>query len=525
MKKPNFLEKLQRKPMMSFICPVYNKGIHLKAFYESIKQQDYKYWEIIFVDDGSDDKATKNVLKNLEKKDKVKVLYYDHQGACQMRNYGFAKSKGDYISFLPADATLYPGMLRTWITLLEDNLEYDFVYGGYKFFGYGMDGKFMDHSFLAQEFDPYFLRFYNYIDGSFPLRRSLAEKIEWDPKIKSLQDWDYWLQAVLKHNAQGLWIPEVMFQTIPPQKGGLSDDSHKNWLKRCDQIWKKYDIEVPEICVSSLGAPLHGKRVAKLIGADFKQYPMMKPNRYKMIYLLGFFPAAINEHLAIFNEFKGKKIIHWIGTDILQLQNISWQANKGLVEYLNKKIDKHYTEFEPTKKEMDDMNIKTTELAFPVTGKYQVEPLPKEFSVAVYMPRDNQDIYDMKLMLEVAKSMPDVKFNFFGDDARKGKASNITYVGYVKDMKKFIKNSSCLLRVTKHDGLPLSVCEFAQAGRHVIFNKKMPFVEHTDGSRKDIINKIRKVMKMKLNKTGSEHYIKMLDKDKFKRKIWRNLKK
>jgi len=512
MKKLNYLKKLSSNPMMSFICPIYNKGIHIKAFYESIAQQDYQNWEIIFVDDGSDDQATKNVLKKLEKKDKVKVLYYDHQGACQMRNYGFAESKGDYISFLPADAVLYPGMLRTWINLLEDNPDYDFVYGGYKFFGYGMDGKFMDHPFLAQEFDPYFLKYYNYIDGSFPLRRKLAEKLEWDTRCRSLQDWEYWLQAVIKHQAKGLWVPEVMFQTIPPQKGGLSDDSSKNWLKRCDYIWNKYGIKVPDICVSSLGAPYHGKHVAKLIGADFKQYPMLKPNRYKMIYLLGFFSANINEHLQVFNNFKGKRVIHWIGTDILQLQNISWQANKSLVEYLNKKIDRHYAEFQPTQEELREVGIKASILPFPVYDDYEVTPLPKEFSVAVYMPRDNQQVYNPELMMQVAKSMPDVQFKFYGDESHKGRAANIQYLGYVKDMKKLIKSTTCLLRITMHDGLPLSVCEFVQAGRHAIFNKKLPFVEYTDGTRKDIIKKIRQVKKLKVNKAGSEHWKKELDK-------------
>ena len=45
-----------------------------------------------------------------EYKGKLKVFYEGHLGACQARNSGAGHASGKYISFLPADAKLYPGV-------------------------------------------------------------------------------------------------------------------------------------------------------------------------------------------------------------------------------------------------------------------------------------------------------------------------------------------------------------------------------------------------------------------------------
>ena len=61
-------------PEISVIIPVYNGADFIKRCYNSIKNQTFKDFEIIFVDDESKDNSLE-ILRELEKNDnKVKVF-------------------------------------------------------------------------------------------------------------------------------------------------------------------------------------------------------------------------------------------------------------------------------------------------------------------------------------------------------------------------------------------------------------------------------------------------------------------
>ena len=71
-----------------------------------------------------------------------------------------------------------------------------------------------------------------------------------DESLLRYQDWDLWLNAVINHNAKGLYKQEVYFETTMPHPGGLSDDSHRNWIDRTTAIKRKYGIKQKKICVT-----------------------------------------------------------------------------------------------------------------------------------------------------------------------------------------------------------------------------------------------------------------------------------
>lgn len=458
-------------PMISFCMPNYNDSATIGEAIESIFDQDYPEIEMIICDDGSTDKSLK-VLNQKEKKfkGKLKVIYSRHKGACIARNLAAKEAKGKYLSFLPADALLYPGVVRTWINHLESNPEFDFLYGGYRFVN---EEKKPVMNYMSEPFDEYHLKTQNYIDGSFPLKRELFEKMGgWDPTIKSLQDWDFWLNAVINHKAKGFYLPEIFFETTIPHEGGLSDDSNKNWIERTEQIKNKYNIVTPAICVASKGAEQHGKKVAKILGADYKFSPEFKPHNYDLIYLLGLYPNIADQCGAVFARHRGLRVVHWIGSDILQLQQMSTHHKNLLLNWVKNNVDVNLTEFKTTQEELEKEGLKTRILPIPPDEFYDITPLPKDFTVAVYLPYQNKGFYRPELIEEVAKKCRDIKFKAYGDFSQTGEKGNITYLGKLdkKEMKKMIESSSCLLRIVPHDGLSISIEEFFTAGRRVVTN-------------------------------------------------------
>ncbi len=77
--------------LVSIIIPCYNSGLTIEKTVSSILNQTWSNTELIIVDDGSDDKLTKNKLKKLAH---AKIYRQENFGLPSARNLGIKKSKG-----------------------------------------------------------------------------------------------------------------------------------------------------------------------------------------------------------------------------------------------------------------------------------------------------------------------------------------------------------------------------------------------------------------------------------------------
>jgi hypothetical protein len=136
--------------------------------------------------------------------------------------------------------------------------------------------------------------------------------------------------------------------------------------------------------------------------------------------------------------------------------------------------------------------------------------------VAVY-ENPTQNLYYNDLMEQVARSLPDIQFYFFGDETKKGrKEKNIEHLGWI-DLKEWMPKFSCNLRVTIHDGLPLTPLQFLTAGRYVISTTPLRGAAEVKPDRKEIVEAIRTAQSSKTPEVGiSEYWHKELDFNKFK---------
>lgn len=96
---------------MSVIIPVYNAGKYLKKCVESILKQSEKKFELILIDDGSDDGSDEICDMYAEVDNRINVIHQDNRGASVARNVGIKAAKGDYIVFVDADDWVDPDYL------------------------------------------------------------------------------------------------------------------------------------------------------------------------------------------------------------------------------------------------------------------------------------------------------------------------------------------------------------------------------------------------------------------------------
>ena len=118
--------------LFSIICPVYNSEKTLRFSVDSVLRQSYKKFELIIIDDGSEDMSGTICDELARSDDRIKVIHKINEGQSKARLLGIKESKGDYILFLDSDDCYLPNALEE-LNLLLCNKRVDAVlYNAYK---------------------------------------------------------------------------------------------------------------------------------------------------------------------------------------------------------------------------------------------------------------------------------------------------------------------------------------------------------------------------------------------------------
>ena len=112
-------------PDVSVIIPTYNVKKYIRECLDSLVNQTWTNFEVICVDDGSDD-GTCDIIREYTKKDsRINLVEMDHCGfAGVMRNEGLHRARGEYCLFLDSDDFFEPYMLEHSLKKIrEDNAD------------------------------------------------------------------------------------------------------------------------------------------------------------------------------------------------------------------------------------------------------------------------------------------------------------------------------------------------------------------------------------------------------------------
>lgn len=110
------------KELISIIVPVYNAERFLKDTIETVKQQTYTNWELIFINDCSLDSSVEIIENEMRKNSKIKLLQLENNsGTAIARNTGIKEAKGRYITFIDADDIWNKEKLEKQIKFMQEN--------------------------------------------------------------------------------------------------------------------------------------------------------------------------------------------------------------------------------------------------------------------------------------------------------------------------------------------------------------------------------------------------------------------
>lgn len=88
---------------ISVIIPVHNAEKYIDKAVQSVMEQNYTNWELLLIENGSEDASLDICKKNAEKDSRIQVLKEKNKGAGSARNTGLCSAEGEYIVFIDAD--------------------------------------------------------------------------------------------------------------------------------------------------------------------------------------------------------------------------------------------------------------------------------------------------------------------------------------------------------------------------------------------------------------------------------------
>ena len=110
--------------LISIVVPIYNVENYLRECLDSIKNQTYKNFECIMVNDGSTD-SSQQIAEEYLTDSRFKIINQSNQGLGGARNTGISHSREEstFIAFIDSDDYVYPEFLETLIEHIEDDVD------------------------------------------------------------------------------------------------------------------------------------------------------------------------------------------------------------------------------------------------------------------------------------------------------------------------------------------------------------------------------------------------------------------
>lgn len=189
-------------PKVSVVIPAYNVAAYIEQAVMSALEQTFQDLEVIVVNDGSTD-STSDVLDGI--KCDVLRIDQDNQGLAAAKNAGMRVARGDFIAFLDGDDRWTPDLVQRGIDALAMSPGTEIV---------AFDARLMDESghlsgptyygsrprslrFRSQD-QPRWIVQYNFVLGFNMCRSEMLRKHEgFDESLRSFEDWDLWIRAIL----------------------------------------------------------------------------------------------------------------------------------------------------------------------------------------------------------------------------------------------------------------------------------------------------------------------------------------
>jgi glycosyltransferase involved in cell wall biosynthesis len=247
-------------PRVSVVVPCYNMERHLAETIESVRAQTLTAWEIVVVDDGSQDRSSEIAARYGRTDPRVRLVRQENRGIAAARNAGYRRisPRSDYVMWLDADDLLERTALEILSTYLDEHPPVGLVFSDrshvdesgcfvrteWKIDRIGPGRVWPRHLPGSQHNTPFDTLFAQ--DGvtnpsSSLVRRSIYDATPgYDESLGPFEDWDLVLRIALESEVH--FIPEKLTRYRIRAGSATSDlSAGRDAMRRLYRIWAEHD--------------------------------------------------------------------------------------------------------------------------------------------------------------------------------------------------------------------------------------------------------------------------------------------
>lgn len=199
------INNIKTCPLVSIIVPSYNKADLLIEMIGGIFKQSYKNWELIIVDDGSEEDSIRKVTDYISVDTRCRFVRRNREpkNGDTCRNIGMEAAKGEFVIIFDSDDLISLECIENRVSYMQSHPECDYASFPYSVFDNGSDittikkkphPKYLSNndilSLLLQANYPFTVWANIY-------RKDSLKSLRWDEKVYVYQDLDFMVQCVL----------------------------------------------------------------------------------------------------------------------------------------------------------------------------------------------------------------------------------------------------------------------------------------------------------------------------------------
>jgi len=210
-------------PFFSVIIPAYNRADFLKKAADSVLSQTFNDFELIIVDDGSED-GTKKLVNSLPDQ-RIKYIYQDNSGVSAARNRGIKEAEGEFIAFLDSDDWWLPGKLEETEKHIKNNPDYRIFHTQEKWFrGGAVLNQKKVHRKPHGDIFARCLKLCCVSISTAVIHKSVFEKVGlFNKSFPACEDYDFWLRVSAEYTVY------LMDKVLTEKEGGHPDQQSKRF--------------------------------------------------------------------------------------------------------------------------------------------------------------------------------------------------------------------------------------------------------------------------------------------------------
>jgi len=311
--------------VFSIVIPVHNKEKYLKKTLDSVLNQRYTHFELILVNDGSNDISGEICDEYAELDERIRVIHQKNGGVSNARNNGIKAATNELIAFIDADDTWSSEFLKEMNGLINHFPNVDIYSSKYARI---YNNKIIKDNTFSTKSDKYIL--FDLIDEfagkvKFPINASsviirksaIVNAGYFDERIAMFEDYDLFVRIALNSKIAYLNSEPLSFYNldVPAESKarGVMPKIEKHWVYYFDKFEEetKNNSSLKLLLDRAILTQLIGRRVLPgyrkevspfLQRIDKKNYPL----KYKLIYKTPPFVGNIIIRLNLFIQKRKK---------------------------------------------------------------------------------------------------------------------------------------------------------------------------------------------------------------------------